>query len=37
MLVVLYGPQGWLGRWLEPAGVRVVYAVAGHGAGDACS
>src|SRR5947209_6986276 len=25
MLVVLYGPQGWLGRWLEPLGVRVVY------------
>ena len=26
MLVIVYGPQGWLGRWLEPAGVRVVYA-----------
>jgi sulfate transport system permease protein len=25
MLVVLYGPQGWVGRWLEPLGVRVVY------------
>jgi sulfate transport system permease protein len=29
MLIVLYGPEGWLGRWLEPAGVRVVYAVPG--------
>ncbi len=26
MLVIVYGPQGWLGRWLEPAGLRVVYA-----------
>jgi len=25
MLVVVYGPQGWIGRWLEPLGVRVVY------------
>lgn len=29
MLVVLYGPEGWLGCWLEPHGVRVVYAVPG--------
>jgi sulfate transport system permease protein len=29
MLVVLYGPEGWLGRWLEPHGVRVVYAIPG--------
>lgn len=29
MLIVLYGPDGWLGRWLEPLGVRVVYAVPG--------
>jgi sulfate/thiosulfate transport system permease protein len=29
MLVVLYGPNGWLGRWLEGAGFRVVYAVPG--------
>jgi sulfate transport system permease protein len=29
MLIVLYGPDGWLGRWLEPHGVRVVYAVPG--------
>jgi sulfate transport system permease protein len=25
MLVILYGPQGWIGRWLEPLGVRIVY------------
>jgi sulfate/thiosulfate transport system permease protein len=29
MLIVLYGPAGWLGRWLESAGFRVVYAVPG--------
>ena len=29
MLIVLYGPDGWLGRWLEPHGIRVVYAVPG--------
>lgn len=29
MLIVLYGPEGWLGRWLEPHGVRVVYAIPG--------
>ncbi|QEH31864.1 Sulfate transport system permease protein CysW [Aquisphaera giovannonii] len=29
MLIVLYGPEGWMGRWLEPHGVRVVYAVPG--------
>ncbi|MFO0952032.1 MAG: sulfate ABC transporter permease subunit [Isosphaeraceae bacterium] len=26
MLVILYGPNGWFGRWLDPMGVRVVYA-----------
>jgi sulfate transport system permease protein len=26
MLVILYGPQGWFGGWLERAGLRVVYA-----------
>jgi sulfate transport system permease protein len=26
MLVILFGPQGWLGRWLEASGIRVVYA-----------
>ena len=29
MLVVLYGPDGWLGRWVEGAGYRVVYALPG--------
>lgn len=29
MLIVVYGPDGWLGRWLEPRGIRVVYAVPG--------
>jgi sulfate transport system permease protein len=29
MLIVLYGPAGRLGRWLESAGFRVVYAVPG--------
>jgi sulfate transport system permease protein len=26
MLVILYGPQGWLGTWIERAGLRVVYS-----------
>jgi sulfate transport system permease protein len=25
MLVILYGPNGWFGRWLEAAGFRVLY------------
>jgi sulfate transport system permease protein len=25
MLIILYGPKGWFGRWLEGAGIRVVY------------
>jgi sulfate/thiosulfate transport system permease protein len=29
MLIALYGPGGWLGRGLESAGFRVVYAVPG--------
>ncbi len=29
MLVILYGPEGWLGRGIEAAGYRVVYAVPG--------
>jgi sulfate transport system permease protein len=29
MLIILYGPQGWLGRPLEAAGIRVVYALPG--------
>ncbi len=26
MLVIVYGPKGWIGRWLEAVGIRVVYA-----------
>lgn len=29
MLIVLYGPEGWLGRWFESGGLQVVYAVPG--------
>jgi sulfate transport system permease protein len=29
MLVVLYGPEGWIGRHAEAAGFRVVYALPG--------
>jgi sulfate transport system permease protein len=29
MLIMLYGPEGWLGRGLESAGIQVVYAVPG--------
>jgi sulfate transport system permease protein len=29
MLVVLYGPEGWIGRWLAGAGIQVVYSLPG--------
>ncbi len=29
MLIVLYGPEGLLGQWIEPRGIRVVYALPG--------
>jgi sulfate transport system permease protein len=29
MLVILYGPEGWLGRGIEAAGYRVVYSLPG--------
>jgi sulfate transport system permease protein len=29
MLVVVYGPSGWIGSWLEPQGIRVIYAIPG--------
>lgn len=29
MLVILYGPNGWLGRGIEAAGFRVIYAIPG--------
>ncbi len=28
-LTALYGGQGWIGRWLEPLGVKITYAPAG--------
>jgi sulfate/thiosulfate transport system permease protein len=29
MLIVLYGPEGLLGQWIEPVGIRIVYALPG--------
>jgi sulfate transport system permease protein len=29
MLIMLYGPDGWLGHGLESAGIRVIYAIPG--------
>jgi sulfate/thiosulfate transport system permease protein len=26
MLIIVYGAQGWIGRWLEPMGIQVTYA-----------
>lgn len=26
MLIILYGHQGWIGRWLQPWGIQVVYS-----------
>ncbi len=37
MLIVLYGPQGWIGRWLEAQRRAGGLRLAGDGAGDACS
>ena len=28
-LTALYGGQGWIGRWLEPLGIKIAYAPAG--------
>ncbi|HTP40676.1 MAG TPA: sulfate ABC transporter permease subunit CysT [Steroidobacteraceae bacterium] len=28
-LTALYGPNGWMGRWLEPLGVKIAYTPAG--------
>jgi len=28
-LTALYAPNGWLGRWLEPAGIKIAFAPAG--------
>ncbi|MCK4547312.1 MAG: sulfate ABC transporter permease [Candidatus Eisenbacteria sp.] len=29
MFIVLFGPEGWLGRWFEAGGIRIVFAVPG--------
>ena len=29
VLIVLYGPDGLLGQWIEPLGIRIVYALPG--------
>jgi sulfate transport system permease protein len=29
MFIVLFGPNGWLGKWFEAGGVRVIFAVPG--------
>jgi sulfate transport system permease protein len=29
MFIVLFGPQGWLGRWFEAGGVKIVFALPG--------
>jgi sulfate transport system permease protein len=29
MFIVLFGPYGWLGRWFEAGGIRIVFAVPG--------
>ncbi|AGA25044.1 sulfate ABC transporter permease [Singulisphaera acidiphila] len=29
MLIILYGGKGWIGHWLEPLGIQVVYALPG--------
>jgi sulfate transport system permease protein len=29
MFIVLFGPEGWLGRWFEAGGIRVVFALPG--------
>jgi len=29
MFIVLFGPDGWLGRWFEAGGIRIVFALPG--------
>jgi len=29
MFIVLFGPHGWLGRWFEAGGIRIIFAVPG--------
>ena len=32
VLIVLYGPDGLIGQWIEPRGFHIVYALPGYGA-----
>jgi sulfate transport system permease protein len=29
MFIILFGPNGWLGRWFEAGGIRVIFALPG--------
>ncbi len=29
MFIILFGPQGWIGRWFENADIKIVYALPG--------
>jgi len=29
MIIVLFGPYGWIGSWLETAGIKIVYSLPG--------
>jgi sulfate transport system permease protein len=29
MFIILFGPDGWLGRWFEAGGIRIVFALPG--------
>lgn len=29
MFIILFGPKGWLGRWFEAGGVKIIYAFPG--------
>jgi sulfate transport system permease protein len=29
MFIVLFGPNGWLGKWFEAGGIRIIFAVPG--------
>jgi len=29
MFIILFGPEGWLGRWFEAGGIRIVFALPG--------
>jgi len=29
MFIILFGPQGWIGRWFENANIKIIYALPG--------